>query len=180
MKFAGPTGQRRAKISGNWLTVFLVRARGAAPGGPRTKSTPTDPRATPGRPPGDPREKPPERSRSAPTGLEDVPESPKKGQEAPKGPPRWCKRAPGCRRIAPRRPRWPPDAPRGLQEHSQEGPQKEESTIFRKFSKDIRVLALSASRRSKTAEEAPQDRPKTAQDGPKTVQEHASSKISKT
>eukprot|EP00959_Pyramimonas_sp_CCMP1952_P002277 47314-Pyramimonas_sp.AAC.1 len=38
--FAGPTGQRRAKISGNCLIVFLLRARGAAPGGPRTKSTP--------------------------------------------------------------------------------------------------------------------------------------------
>ena len=38
-KFAGPTGQWRAKISGNWLTVVLVRARVAAPGGPRTENT---------------------------------------------------------------------------------------------------------------------------------------------
>ena len=47
-KFAGPTGQRRAKISGNRLTVILVRARGAAPGGPPAKSTPGDSRLIPG------------------------------------------------------------------------------------------------------------------------------------
>eukprot|EP00959_Pyramimonas_sp_CCMP1952_P297768 6229260-Pyramimonas_sp.AAC.1 len=30
-KFARPTGHRRAKISGNWLTIFLVRARAERP-----------------------------------------------------------------------------------------------------------------------------------------------------
>eukprot|EP00959_Pyramimonas_sp_CCMP1952_P369613 7741740-Pyramimonas_sp.AAC.1 len=44
-KFAGPTGQRRVKISNNWLTISLVRARGAAPGVPPAKSIPTAARA---------------------------------------------------------------------------------------------------------------------------------------
>ena len=42
-----PNGPGRAKISGNWLTVFLVRARGAAPGGPPAKSTPPAARPQP-------------------------------------------------------------------------------------------------------------------------------------
>eukprot|EP00959_Pyramimonas_sp_CCMP1952_P206928 4328442-Pyramimonas_sp.AAC.1 len=55
-KFAGPAGQRRAKISGNCSTILLVRARGAGPGGPRTKNTPARSRRGPGRLPADSRQ----------------------------------------------------------------------------------------------------------------------------
>ena len=43
-------GQRRAKIVGHWVTVFLVRARGAAPGGLHRKSIPGGFRDVLGRP----------------------------------------------------------------------------------------------------------------------------------
>ncbi|CAK0827989.1 unnamed protein product [Prorocentrum cordatum] len=36
--FPGPASQRRAEISGNRLTIFLVRAHVAAPGDPWTRS----------------------------------------------------------------------------------------------------------------------------------------------
>ena len=59
-------------------------------------------------------------------------EGPKTGQGRLGGPSRRSKRAQSRRKIALRRPRWPPDgprrlqdAPRGLQEASQEGPKKQ-------------------------------------------------------
>ena len=107
-EFAGATGQRRAKISGNRLTVFLVRARVAAPGDPRTKSTPADARPGPGRlpqsAPGARQEgagTPPRRSKGprvaersfqdAQDGLQTALEAAKKPQESLKRP---SKRAP--------------------------------------------------------------------------------------
>eukprot|EP00959_Pyramimonas_sp_CCMP1952_P450217 9427153-Pyramimonas_sp.AAC.1 len=68
--------------------ILLLRARGAAPGGPRTERTPGDPRqgrARDGPPPG-----------RRPHGP---PENHKKGDEAAKSRPRWCKSAPRCRAI---------------------------------------------------------------------------------
>eukprot|EP00959_Pyramimonas_sp_CCMP1952_P243600 5091788-Pyramimonas_sp.AAC.1 len=73
-KFAGPAGQRRAKISSNWLTIILVRARGAAPGAPPAKSTPTAARELllrDGFPPGRGLPRPPERAKRAKRGPQD-------------------------------------------------------------------------------------------------------------
>ena len=108
------------------------------------------------------------------------PESPKKGQEAPKRPQDGnYTRGPRCRKIVPRRPRWPPDAPRGLQVHSQEGPKRQNSLLFLRFWRDVGVSTFSASQDSprgprdgpKRAQEAPKMAPRTAQEGSKTAQE---------
>ena len=89
-------------------------------------------------------------------------EGPKTGQGRLGGPSRRSKRAQSRRKIALRRPRWPPDgprglqnAPRGLQEAFQEGPKKQKSWLFSGFLKVFEVLAILVSRRSKTAQEAP-------------------------
>ena len=72
------------------------------------------------------------------------------------------------------------DAPRGLQEPCQEVPKRQTSLISFRCLKDFGILAVSASRRSKTAQEAskiaprppkrPPRGPKTAQERPKTAQ----------
>ena len=90
--FAGLMGQRRAKISGNWLTIFLVRTRVAAPGGPRAKSTPGKSREVRVRDAGGGIFRHPSRGSWPP---QKVPKSlPKGRQGAPRGPQEAPKEAP--------------------------------------------------------------------------------------
>ncbi|CAK0827991.1 unnamed protein product [Prorocentrum cordatum] len=86
--FPGPASQRRAEISGNRLTIFLVRAHVAAPGDPWTRSTSADAQPTPQG-----------RSRSTPRGR--------------RGAPHTAQEAPNRGKIVPRRSRRSPDGPRG-------------------------------------------------------------------
>ena len=94
-------------------------------------------------------------------------EGSKTGQGRLGGPSRRSERAQNRRKIALRRPRWPPDgprglqdAPRGLQEASQESPERQKSMLFHWFLQVFWVLAILASRRFKTAQEAPKIAPR--------------------
>ena len=115
-KFAGPTGQRCAKSSGQWFNFFLHRARGAAPGVPRRNVR----RSTPGQAP----------VRS----LSTAPDTPGAHQQGSETSRRRYRRGSSRSKIVPSWSRWPPAGPRSregpsrqLQEAFQESPQKQES-----------------------------------------------------
>ena len=87
-ELAGPTGQGRAKISGNWLTIFLVRARGAGPGGLRPRSVRQGPGQSPARSRPGPSRLPralQERSKWPPRELNMVRDGPRAIQDAQEG-----------------------------------------------------------------------------------------------
>ena len=147
LKFAGPTGQKRANISGKRFRICLARARGAAaPGGPGSR-LPELPGAALGAP-GAPHERPRRRQVGGrphglrPRALQDAQDGLKAAQDAPETPQGASKR--------------PPErAPRGT------------FIDFPLILKNSDVLAFSTSRRSKTA----QGPPRPPQDGPRGLQE---------
>ena len=121
-------------------------------------------------------------SSTHPGGPRSLQKAPKTGQESPKRPPRRSKRAPSGRKIARRRPRWPPDSPRSLQDAPRCLPRWPQDAKIIDFQLVFNFcLAFSPFRlsRPKTAQKAPKTargrpesapRPKT-QDGPRGAQE---------
>ena len=109
----------------------------------------------------------------------------REARTAPRWSTRWSKKASSRRKIGPRRPRWrpdgpgsPKDAPRRLQKALQESPKGKKSSVFFWFLKVFWVFAFSASRRSKTAQDAPKIAPRRPQrpprerpDGPRRPQD---------
>ena len=104
---------------------------------------------------------------------------------------RFPKRAKSATRGPPDGPRGPRVAERSLQD-AQDGPKMQNSLIFHRRLKDLRVVAFSVSRRSQSAQEAPkiarrrprrpkrgcrdgacgpQDGPRSFQDGPRALPE---------
>ena len=155
-KFAGPTGQRRAKISGNCSRMFLVRARGAAPGGPQTKSTPGRSRAGPGQVPGGVTRALQQRTNAAPRRPREPPEGPRRLKIAS----RWFKTA----HEAPKRP------PRGLREGPRGLPRGPREAKIINFTKVLEGFLPSRIFGIPTAQDdprGPQDRPKIAREASK-------------
>ena len=165
-----PNGPGRAKISGNWLTVltvFLVRARGAAPGGPPAKSTPTAARLQPDRSPatlysemvfllGAVTQGP----QSAPRVPQEASKTVQDGSESPNKRPKTPK-------MAFRRPSRPPRSPKRASRGSPRGPQQAKIVPFPAGNIHFSHIRRLAVHSVQTCPRGPQDRPKTAQQAPK-------------
>ena len=88
-------------------------------------------------------------------------------QEAPGGPRGPQEGRIGSREAAKR----PEGAPRGCQGAAQESPKSQKALIFVRFSMGFRVLAFSASRRSKSGQEAPKTGPRRPKRPPSEPQD---------
>ena len=118
----------------------------------------------------------PRPGRGGSSAPEILPGGPKTGEEAPKRPPRLSKRVPNRRQIATRRPRWSldglsglQDAPRGLQEASQEPPKKQKSLLFHWYLKVFVCFRVIGFPTLQGGSRGPQDVPETAQEAPVTA-----------
>ena len=89
---------------------------------------------------------------------------PKRPREARRGPQEGRT---GSREAAKR----PEGAPRGCQGAAQESPKSQKALTFVRFLRDFRVLAFSASRRSKTGQEAPKTAPRRPKKPPREPQD---------